>query len=212
MNTQKSMLFVLLMLFILGSQLVVANENPTAIPNSSSNVTSNCPFRVYPHGNPIEQLLDYMNNSTEEGIYHRSHDKFTISVANEDNTIHDTLIYKETNVKDREAITLEFKVPFPNDCASREAAATFSEEVEKAIETKSELPFAAFYFVKNSSQKADMADITISGWPCTFYKTRMVNAGRYGDFLCFNKDEHRPDNYTCINMRAFAVFIRYAQP
>lgn len=207
MNTQKSMLFALLTLFVFGSKLVVANENPTTVPYNSSNITSNCPFTAYAHGNPIEQLLDYMNNSTEERVYHRSHDKFTISVANENNTINDTLICKEA--LDPEAISLEFKVP---DNYRTEATRKFSEEVEEAIETKSELPFAAFRFIKNTSEEADMADITISGWPCTFYKVRMVNAGRYGDFLCFNKDEHRPDNYTCINMRAFAVFIRYAQP
>lgn len=212
MNTQKSMFFALFTFFIYGSRSIVANENPTVVPDSSSNITSNCPFTVYPHGNPLEQLLDYMNNSTEEGVYHRSQDTFTISVANENDTIGGTLICKETNVKDREAITLEFKVPFPNDYAGREAASKFSEEVEKAIETKSELPFAAFHFVKNSSEEADMADITISGWPCTFYKTRMVNAGRYGDFLCFNKDDYHPDNYTCMNLRAFAAYIRYAQP
>jgi hypothetical protein len=190
-------MFVLLVtLFVSGFQLVVASEEiPAATENSSPNIDPACYIKVDPNGNPLEQLLDHIYYLEER---YGNQSDFWVSTPNRA-----VPLIRLTGLKKDEGF-IRFEIPHRIDMDSK-----YSKEIDEAVETRSELPFAAYRFVRNVPQD-ETVDIALDDW--ILYHARLADAGKYGQFLCYNVKKDSDRDCGCMPIKEFAECLRFYKP
>jgi len=76
----------------------------------------------------------------------------------------------------------------------------YSHDINEAVETRDELPFAAFRELRKTAESEEAINVEVKDaygtW--TLYNAREVDAGKYGTILCFDPQEGDKINVTCM--------------
>ncbi len=179
---------VTLVVFILFSTALYAENSESS---QSEHIKPDCSSMVDSNANPLEQLLDY--------IYKRGA-SYSLWVQTPNRGVSVVQVSSEKG----KVTYLRFEIPYRIDMDSK-----YSHEIYKAVDTRQELLFAAYRFVRNVDRKEtfniQVRDEVVSN-------ARPVDAGKYGYMMCWNLNEKNNKNCLCATMAEFAEWIKYHKP
>lgn len=158
----------------------------TCTAHNTDHITIDCKEEVNPTHNPIEQFMDFLSKRG-----------YGIDVETPDRDVALVQISKE----DGEISHLSFEIPHRIDMREE-----YSSDIDKAVNTRNELPFAAFRILR-SAPIDETVDIGLNDW--TLYNVRAVDAGKYGYLLCYNKNKRNQRDVACMTMNYFASCLKF---
>ena len=181
---------VLIALCTIFSSCIVADMQSEQ-PDTSA-IKPHCSAMVDPQGNPLEQLLDYYYEHGDAD--YRNYD-FWLSTP--DRRVPVIFLRKENG----KLISIEFEIPHRIDMDEK-----YSDQIDEAVKTRPELPFAAYHFVRTLPHNKNI-DIKLDTE--MLYNIRLTNAGKYGDLLCYDKAKDFDRDCRCVTLEEFKEIIDY---
>lgn len=187
LKSKKYLVFV--MLCTIFSSCMMADMQPEQ--SDTSAIKPDCKTEVDPNGNPLEQLLDY---------YYENGGKYNFWVSTPNRAV--PLISIST--EDGKVTYLQFKIPHRIDMDEK-----YSNQIDEAVKTRPELPFAAYHFVRNVPQD-ETVDIKLDNW--MLYNLRMANAGKHGKYMCYNMEPDSDKDCGCFPIEEFEEYLKFYKP
>lgn len=161
---------------------------------SSSNITSDHNIKTDPNRNLLEQFLDHMHTpGSKFGNFYGN----TVSVCTPNRKA--PLI--RLCISDCKVTSLRFEIPHRIDMASK-----YSEEINNAVDTRDELPFAVYRYVRTINNKT----IDISCGCHHFYHATIIDGGKYGKFMSYSINDNK-NNRSCLPMDEFIEWLEEIQ-